>query len=238
MHMSYNINNDKPTYNDYMEYSAMHEQFMQLPLIQGLKKEIARLSKINKKLVNRNDALVELVLTLNDKKCMCNDNKCNKKMRKPLRQVKIKEEPVVEKKVEMPSEENSRENDVVEVEASKKQNIVYEIVEDSRVDVVKEEEAAEEEVVEEEEEEEEEEAAEEEEVVEEEEEEVVEEGEEEAAEEEAEEEEGEEVYEVTIKGKTYYTTNESNGTIYSIDVNGELDSEVGKFVNGAPVFNK
>jgi hypothetical protein len=236
--MSYNINNDKPTYNDYMEYSAMHEQFMQLPLIQGLKKEIARLSKINKKLVNRNDALVELVLTLNDKKCMCNDNKCNKKMRKPLRQVKIKEEPVVEKKVEMPSEENSRENDVVEVEASKKQNIVYEIVEDSRVDVVKEEEAAEEEVVEEEEEEEEEEAAEEEEVVEEEEEEVVEEGEEEAAEEEAEEEEGEEVYEVTIKGKTYYTTNESNGTIYSIDVNGELDSEVGKFVNGAPVFNK
>lgn len=236
MHMSYNINNDKPTYNDYMEYSAMHEQFMQLPLIQGLKKEIARLSKINKKLVNRNDALVELVLTLNDKKCMCNDNKCNKKMRKPLRQVKIKEEPVVEKKVEMPSEENSRENDVVEVEASKKQNIVYEIVEDSRVDVVKEEEAAEEEVVEEEEEEEE--AAEEEEVVEEEEEEVVEEGEEETAEEEAEEEEGEEVYEVTIKGKTYYTTNESNGTIYSIDVNGELDSEVGKFVNGAPVFNK
>jgi hypothetical protein len=234
--MSYNINNDKPTYNDYMEYSAMHEQFMQLPLIQGLKKEIARLSKINKKLVNRNDALVELVLTLNDKKCMCNDNKCNKKMRKPLRQVKIKEEPVVEKKVEMPSEENSRENDVVEVEASKKQNIVYEIVEDSRVDVVKEEEAAEEEVVEEEEEEEE--AAEEEEVVEEEEEEVVEEGEEETAEEEAEEEEGEEVYEVTIKGKTYYTTNESNGTIYSIDVNGELDSEVGKFVNGAPVFNK
>jgi len=55
---------------------------------------------------------------------------------------------------------------------------------------------------------------------------------------EEEEEEGEEVYEVTIKGKTYYTTNESNGTIYSIDVNGELDSEVGKFVNGAPVFNK
>jgi len=232
--MSYNINNDKPTYNDYMEYSAMHEQFMQLPLIQGLKKEIARLSKINKKLVNRNDALVELVLTLNDKKCMCNDNKCNKKMRKPLRQVKIKEEPVVEKKVEMPSEENSRENDVVEVEASKKQNIVYEIVEDNRVDVVEEEEEEaaeeEEEVVEEE-------------VVEEEvvEEEVVEEQEEVVEEEEAEEEEeeeGEEVYEVTIKGKTYYTTNESNGTIYSIDVNGELDSEVGKFVNGAPVFNK
>jgi hypothetical protein len=89
-----------------MEYSAMHEQFMQLPLIKNLKKEIDRLSKINKKLVNKNDALIELVLTLNNNKCMCNNNKCmcnnnkcmcNKRKVKPLRQVKIKEEPVTEK---------------------------------------------------------------------------------------------------------------------------------------------
>jgi FKBP-type peptidyl-prolyl cis-trans isomerase len=161
----------------------------------------------------------------------------------------------------MSVEKNFTENDVVEVKATNKQNIIYTIEEDTltvtRADTIQsleaaEEEEEEEEVVEEAAEEEEvvEEAAEEEEeeveeeAAEEEEEEEEEEVEEEAAEEEeeeeeaAEEEEGEEVYEVTIKGKKYYTTNESNGTIYSIDVNGELDSEVGKFVNGAPVFNK
>ena len=45
-------------------------------------------------------------------------------------------------------------------------------------------------------------------------------------------EEEEDVYEITIRGKKYYATNEKNGTIYAIDKDGEVGPEVGKFVNG------
>jgi len=50
------------------------------------------------------------------------------------------------------------------------------------------------------------------------------------------EEEGEEVYEITIKSKTYYVTNEKNGTIYSVTSDGDIGDEVGKYVDGNPVF--
>ena len=53
-----------------------------------------------------------------------------------------------------------------------------------------------------------------------------------------EEEEEEEAYEVTIKKKLYYTTNEIDGIIYSIDNDDEIGDEVGHFKNGKPVFNK
>jgi septum formation inhibitor MinC len=92
------------------------------------------------------------------------------------------------------------------------------------------------------EEEEEEEAEEEEEEAEEEEEE---EEEEEAEEEEAEEEEENdnkgtvdsleeetEVYEVTIRGKKYFTTDQKNGKIYAIDKDGDVGDEIGSFING------
>lgn len=68
--------------------------------------------------------------------------------------------------------------------------------------------------------------------------------EEEAGEEEADasagEEEAEEegVYEVKIKNKSYYVTNETNGTIYTVDADGEVGDEVGKYVDGKPTFNK
>ena len=52
------------------------------------------------------------------------------------------------------------------------------------------------------------------------------------------EEEEEEAYEVTIKKKLYYTTNEIDGIIYSIDKDDEIGDEVGHFKNGKPVFNK
>ena len=77
-----------------------------------------------------------------------------------------------------------------------------------------------------------------------EEEEVEEEVEEEAEEEveeqvEVEEEEDEtEVYEVTIRSKKYFTTDQQNGKIYEIDSEGEVGNEIGKFVNGTSVFNK
>ena len=70
---------------------------------------------------------------------------------------------------------------------------------------------------------------------EEEEEEVEESGEEE--EEEIEVEEEEEVYEITIKGTKYFTTNEKNGDIYSIDSDGDPCDVVGKFVNGRQQFD-
>ena len=91
---------------------------------------------------------------------------------------------------------------------------------------------------EEEEEEEEEEVVEEEEV--EEEKEVVE--EEEAGHEEEEEDQEEEeeagVYEIIIKGKTYYISNETDSFIYKEDENGEISMEVGKYVDGKPTFYK
>ena len=56
--------------------------------------------------------------------------------------------------------------------------------------------------------------------------------------EETEEEEEEGVYEIEIKGKRYYTTNEINGTIYAILADDEIGDEVGSFENGKPLFRK
>jgi len=64
-----------------------------------------------------------------------------------------------------------------------------------------------------------------------------EESEEEEAEEEVEAEE-EEVYEVKIKGKSYFTTNEKSGVIYAMDADGDVGDEVGKYVNGVATFAK
>ena len=55
---------------------------------------------------------------------------------------------------------------------------------------------------------------------------------------EEEEEEDDEVIEVTIKGKTYYTTDEKNGIIYDLDENGDISVEVGKYSNGKPILKK
>jgi hypothetical protein len=43
---------------------------------------------------------------------------------------------------------------------------------------------------------------------------------------------------VTIKGKAYYTTNQTNGTIYAITSDEDVGDEVGNFVNGKAVFHK
>jgi len=65
--------------------------------------------------------------------------------------------------------------------------------------------------------------------------------EEEEVEEEEEEEAGEadeEVFEVTIKGKAYYTTNATNGVIYAIETDESVGDEIGVFENGKAKFNK
>jgi hypothetical protein len=54
----------------------------------------------------------------------------------------------------------------------------------------------------------------------------------------AEEEEEESVYEVSIKGKTYYVMNEIDSIIYDVDENGDISLEVGIYKEGKPVFYK
>ena len=139
-----------------------------------------------------------------------------------LKELQGEQEEEVEEEEE--EEEVDEEEEVEEVEVE--------------VEVDEEEEEEEEEVKEEEEEVKEEEEVEEVEVeveVEEEEEQEEEEEEEEGEEEQVEEEE-EEVYEIKIKSKTYYVTNEKNGTIYSVTSDGDIGDEVGKYVDGKPVF--
>lgn len=59
-----------------------------------------------------------------------------------------------------------------------------------------------------------------------------------AEEEEEEEEEQEEdgVFEIEIDGVSYYATDENNGSLYTVDENGEPGEIVGKLVEGEPVF--
>jgi len=52
------------------------------------------------------------------------------------------------------------------------------------------------------------------------------------------EEEEESVFEITIKGKSYYTNNEKNGKIYAITADEDVGDEIGKFVDSNAVFNK
>ena len=140
------------------------------------------------------------------------------------------EEEEVEESGEEEEEEEVEESD--EEEEEQDEGLEHLIKEDeSRLYLFKRLEEVEVEEEEAEEEEEEEEEAEEEE---EEEEEVEESGEEE---EEIEVEEEEEVYEITIKETKYFTTNEKNGDIYSIDSDGDPCDVVGKFVNGRQQFN-
>ena len=46
-----------------------------------------------------------------------------------------------------------------------------------------------------------------------------------------------EVFEITVKGKAYYTNNETNGNIYKILEDEDVGPVVGKFVNGKAKFN-
>jgi hypothetical protein len=55
---------------------------------------------------------------------------------------------------------------------------------------------------------------------------------------EEEEEEVDGVYEIVIKGRTYYVSNEVDSFIYQEDENGEISLEVGKFVDSKATFYK
>ena len=51
-----------------------------------------------------------------------------------------------------------------------------------------------------------------------------------------EEEAEEEVFEINIEDTVYYTTNDTNGEIYSCTIDGDVGDSVGHFDNGNPVF--
>ena len=58
-------------------------------------------------------------------------------------------------------------------------------------------------------------------------------------EESAEEEEAdEEVYELTIKNKSYYVSNETDGPIYAILEDEDIGDQIGEFKKGKPTFYK
>ena len=126
-------------------------------------------------------------------------------------------------------EEEEAEAEEAEAEEAEEEEVEEEEVEEEEV----EEEEAEEKEAEEEEAEEEE--AEDEEADEEAEEEADEEAEEEEVQKE-EVEETDEVQSVMINNKEYYTTNPTNGVIYDVDENGEINNEVGAFKNGVAKF--
>ena len=52
----------------------------------------------------------------------------------------------------------------------------------------------------------------------------------------ADEEAEEEVFTVEIDGVDYYTSDDVNGIIYSVDANEEVGEKVGQFVDGEPTF--
>ena len=146
------------------------------------------------------------------------------------------EESDEEEEVEVEVEESDEEVEV-EVEESDEEEEVEESAEEEEVEVEKSDEEEEVEVEESDEEEEvevEESAEEEEEEVE-----VEESAEEEEVEvEESDEEEDEEVYEITIKNKSYYTSNETDGPIYAITDDEDIGDQIGEFVKGKPTFYK
>jgi len=260
-HIEHSLKQAKPEIKKYEIYKEAYDLIVNSSIVAKLKKKIRKLERENKRLTKyvlhltdtttrsvkskvREPAIfpedVDPVVFIKIEK---EDHTPNivyelEEIERDVQQVIIGEvvEDVVEEVVEVEEEEvvEVEEEEVVEVEEEE----VEEVVEEEVEEVVEEEveEVVEEEVVEEEEVEEYEEV---EEVVEEEEEveeveEVVEDVEEQVEEQE---EEDSEVFEHIINGVTYYITNELNGTIYGVDDSGDIGDEIGKMVNGSPVFD-
>lgn len=204
-----------------------------LPLVQKLKLARRKLKSENTKLLRAFMNLLSMVEPASKNKAKSSSK------RGSLRPTAVKQsQPTVKQsqptvKVEKDVSVVSNDDDSVEIVVPKTTpNIVYEIIDEEEVsDDANEEEDAD--------------AGEEEEADANEEEDAEEDadaGEAGEAEEEAEEDadageaEEEEVKEVIINKKTYYTDDEKNGTIYDVDENGDVSLEVGKFVKGVAKF--
>jgi cobalamin biosynthesis protein CobT len=239
--MSFSNNNSGASSSVAMKNNYDH--IMKLPAVLELQRKISALKQENKILIRilrktiRDSSMHDkperdvIDLTLPD----THDAAEGSRLKEDIKCVKIKMEPGLEVSV-VEEKENIQYELIHENEGSSLEKMSSAAEEeDEEEDEEDEEEEAEEEEAEEEAQEEEEEEEETEEAEEEEEEEAEEqeEAEEKAeeAEEEAEEEEAE-VYEITIKGKKYFTTDEQNGDIYEMDKDGDVGEQVGSFVNG------
>jgi hypothetical protein len=257
-HIEHSLKKAKPEIEKYEIYKEAYDLIVNSSIVAKLKKRIRKLERENKR-------LTKYVLHLTDTTTRPVKSKVREPVifpedvdPDPVVFIKIEKEDhtpnivyeleeierdvqqvIMEDAVEA-VEEVVEEEEVVEVEEEEEvveveEEEVVEVEEEEVVEVEEEEEEVEEEEVVEVEEEEEEVVEEEVEVVEEE---VVEVEEyEEEVEEVVAEEEDSEVFEHIIKGVTYYITNELNGTIYNTDDSGEIGDEIGKMVNGSPVFN-
>ncbi len=188
--------------------------------------DIKTLESINNELKHRINELEE-----NQKRKVETEEKIKLVIEEVNRPNETKEEP--KKYEEIIKPETKQEEKQLEVEEEEEEE-EQEVEEEEEVD----EEEEEEQEVEEEDEEEEGDVEEEEEEQDEEQEEEVEVETEEEEQEEGDVEEEEEggVFLIEIQGKEYYTDDEVNGTIYSVDKNGDPDEEVGVFKNKKPVF--
>jgi hypothetical protein len=249
-------------YSEHDEYKENYQALYHLPMVRNLRVENKRLKKevraLNKKLAR---LLEKDVVDLRSEDEP--DGACLKRKIKQEKNIKVKEEKsnIVYEIIEKEDGDMLRqlECELSAISLDDDEEVVLEeeeeaVLEEEEEEAVLEEEEAvleeeEEEVVLEEEEEEvgleeeEEEEAALEEDEEEEEEAVLEEEEEEAALEEAKEtteletiEEESEVFEIVIKGKTYYTNDDKNGTIYACDSNCDVGDEIGQFKNGKAIF--
>ena len=242
------------------EMSATFQSISNIPFVKRALNRVLTLEKENKGLVKEINTLKQMIDILLNKSVIGNAHCCGcvSNQKTHTNPVKVKEEAIDlttdtettvgenivyelihddspiksdEVIVTIPDEEDKEEveeeEEEVEVEEEEEEEEVeVEVEEEEEVEVEVEEEEEEVEVEVEEEEEDEVE-------VEEEEEDEVE------VEEEEEEAEGEEeVYEVIINNKSYYTTNEVNGPIYAIDADEEIGDEIGEFKNGKAVFFK
>jgi len=239
--------------NQYEKYKETYKLLKTLPLYQKLKKKNNKLKTEIEKLKSDNKKLLDIICSFPS---FSFGNRPKSKKLKPLRNyVKKESEEQDDVCILEPPETPNIIVNIIDDESflENKKNTQYSSHEDTEGDVedAEEEEAEEEEVedegeaqgedeVEEEVEEEGEDEAEEE--VEEAEDEVeqeVEQADEEGegeAEEAEEEEELEEVQSVMINNKEYYTTDPTNGVIYDVDENGEINNEVGSFKNGVAKF--
>jgi hypothetical protein len=258
-HIEYSLKQAKPEIEKYEIYKEAYDLIVNSSIVAKLKKQIRKLERENKR-------LTKYVLHLTDTTTRPVKSKVREPVIfpedvNPVVFIKIEKEDhtpnivyeleEIERDVQQVVMREVVEDVVEEVEVEE-EVVEEEVVEEEEVEEVVEEEVVEEEVEEVEVEEEMEDVVEEEveEVVEEEvedviEEEVVEVEEyeeaedviEEVEEEDVEEEEDSEVFEHIINGVTYYITNELNGTIYGVDDSGEIGDEIGKMVNGSPVFD-
>ena len=220
------------------ELNDNYKAISQLPIVKQTLKCVSRLTKENKALVKENAMLKKMIDRLFDrqsvstKTCCCGCSNANR----PIPDIQIKKEKVVVDMTHNTTSSHTDENIVYELSEDTDNNLdnkpIPYIIEEEDVEVEVEESAEEEEV------EVEVDESDEEEEVEVEVEESDEEEEVEVEVEESDEEEDEEVYEITIKNKSYYTSNETDGPIYAITDDEDIGDQIGEFVKGKPTFYK